>query len=73
MTLHEKLALRMKSLELEKNGQLEEAERVRRQIPMPPYLAKNIKDVWKARDWLKKSGWNLSEAEAEFGPGWLDS
>jgi hypothetical protein len=47
MTLHEKLALRMKSLELEKNGQLEEAERVRRQIPMPPYLAKTSRTYGK--------------------------
>jgi hypothetical protein len=22
-------------------------------------------------DYLTNSGWNLSEAEAEFGPGWL--
>jgi hypothetical protein len=71
MTLEEKIAIRMKSLELERAGKPEEAERMRRQIPMPPYLAKTIKEIWKAGDWLKESGWNLSEAEAAFGSGWL--
>jgi hypothetical protein len=70
MSLHEKLQLRMESLELEKQGKLEEAQRVKRHIPMPPYLAKFAKEHLGA-DFLIKYGWNLSEADAEYGSGWL--
>jgi hypothetical protein len=71
MTLHEKLEIGMKSFELEKQGKMEEARKVRRQIPMSPYLAKFAKEYMGA-DFLIKYGWNLSEAEAEFGPDWLN-
>jgi hypothetical protein len=37
---------------------------------MPPYLAKFAKNHLGA-DFLIKNGYNLSEAEAEFGPKWL--
>jgi hypothetical protein len=70
MTIGEKLDLRMKSLELEKQGNLEEADRVRKQVPLQPYLAKFYKDHL-GLDALLKTGWNLSEAEAEFGSDWL--
>jgi hypothetical protein len=72
MSFDEKVALRLKSIELEKAGNFEEADRLFKQIPLPPYLAKSIKEVWKAGDWLKESGYNLSEAEAAYGPGWLN-
>ena len=70
MTLHEKLQLGMKSIELEKQGKLDEAERVHKQIPLAPYLAKFLKDHL-GIDALMQGGWNLSEAEAEYGPSWL--
>jgi hypothetical protein len=70
MTLHEKLQTIIKSDELKKQGKPEEAEKLRRQIPMSPYLAKFAKQYLGA-DFLVKYGWNLSEAEVEFGPGWL--
>ena len=70
MTLHEKLQLGMKSIELEKQGKLEEAERVHKQIPLAPYLAKFLNDHLGAEA-LLQGGWNLSEAEAEYGTGWL--
>ena len=70
MTLHEKLQLGMKSIELEKQGKLEEAERVHKQIPLAPYLAKFLKNHLGAEALLQE-GWNLSEAEAEYGTGWL--
>jgi hypothetical protein len=38
--------------------------------PLPPYIAKVIKEKVGA-DFLVNSGWNLSEAEAEFGQNWL--
>jgi hypothetical protein len=70
MTLHEKLAIGVQAIELEKQGKFEEAEKMKRQIPMPPYLAKWAKKRLGA-DLLIKYGWNLSEAEAEYGPDWL--
>jgi hypothetical protein len=70
MTFHEKLSLSVKAIELEKEGKLEEAEKIRRQIPMPPYLAKFAKKHLGA-DFLIKYGWNLTEAEAEYGADWL--
>jgi hypothetical protein len=70
MSLHEILALGVKSIELEKQGKFEEAKKVLHQTPLPPYLAKFYKDHIGV-DALLKSGWNLSEAEAKFGSDWL--
>lgn len=70
MTLHEKLQLGTRAIELEKQGKLKEAEKIRQQIPMPPYLAKFAKEHL-GPEFLIKYGWNLSEAEAEYGSDWL--
>ena len=70
MTLDEKLAIGCKAAELRKSGDKEGATRLLRTAPMPPYLAKVMKDKM-GSDFLIKGGWNLSEAEAEFGPDWL--
>jgi hypothetical protein len=70
MTLEEKLDLRVKSLELEKLGKITEAEQLRKQIPIAPYLLKFYRDHL-GLDALLKTGWNLSEAAAEYGPDWL--
>jgi hypothetical protein len=70
MTIQEKLKIGVESIELEKQGKLEEADRVKKQIPLAPYLAKFYKD-YIGVDELLKTGWNLAEAEAEFGPDWL--
>ncbi|MDR3161029.1 MAG: hypothetical protein LBU28_05375 [Spirochaetaceae bacterium] len=70
MTLDEKLSLSVKAIELEKQGKPEEAERIRQQIPMPPYPAKFAKEH-PGPDFLIKYGWNLTEAEAEYGSGRL--
>jgi hypothetical protein len=70
MTLDEKLAIGCKAAELWKAGDKEGASRLTRSIPMPPYLAKVAKETI-GTDFLINGGWNLSEAEAEFGPGWL--
>jgi len=69
MTLDEKLAISIKSAELEKAGDEEGAIRLMKTAPLPPYIAKVIKEKAGA-EYL--AGWNLSEAEAEFGPGWLN-
>jgi hypothetical protein len=60
----------MKSHNLEREGKPEEAEWVRKQVPLQPYLAKFLKDHL-GLEALLRSGWNLSEAEAEFGSEWL--
>ncbi|MDR3147649.1 MAG: hypothetical protein LBU00_04645 [Treponema sp.] len=71
MTLDEKFAIGKKVIELEKQGKTEEAEKMHREmIPMPPYMAKWAKDHLGA-DWLIEGGWNLSEANAEYGDDWL--
>jgi hypothetical protein len=70
MPLKERLAIGMKSIALEEAGQIEEASRVLRQIPLPAYLAKFAKEKIGV-DFLIQQGFNLSEADAEYGPGWL--
>jgi len=70
MTLDEKLAISCRAAELRKAGDEKGATRLLRTAPMPPYLAKVMKEKMGA-DFLINGGWNLSEAEAEFGPGWL--
>jgi len=70
MTLDEKLAISNKALALWKAGDNEGYDRLMRTVPMPPYLAKVAKEKIGV-DFLINGGWNLSEAEAEFGQGWL--
>jgi len=70
MTLDEKLAISMKASTLYRAGDEEGYSRVIRTAPMPPYLAKIMKEKMGA-DFLIKGGYNLSEAEAEFGHNWL--
>ncbi len=70
MTLDEKLAISCKAAELRKAGDEEGASRLLRTAPMPPYLAKIYKEKVGVKQ-LLEGGWNLSEAEAEFGSDWL--
>jgi hypothetical protein len=70
MTLKEKLAIGVKCAELEKEGKFEEAKRVWKQIPLSPHMAEWAKSHIGA-DFLIQYGWNLSEAETEFGKDWL--
>jgi len=70
MTLDEKLAISNKACALLDAGDREGYSRLTRSIPMPPYLAKIMKEKMGV-DYLINGGWNLSEAEAEFGQDWL--
>ena len=70
MTLDEKLAISSEACALWQAGDKEGFSRVIRTAPMPPYLAKIYKEKVGVEQ-LLKSGWNLSEAEAEFGLNWL--
>ena len=70
MTFDEKLALSNKACLLRQAGDEESYSRITRSIPMPPYLAKVYNEKVGVKE-LVESGWNLSEAEAEFGSDWL--
>jgi len=70
MTIGEKLDIVMKAFELRDAGDVEGYSRMMRTAPLPPYLAKLGKELGGA-DFLVQGGWNLSEAEAEYGSGWL--
>jgi len=70
MTLDEKLAISIKAFELIDAGDNEGGFRLMKTAPMPPYLAKVMKEKVGV-DYLVNGGWNLSEAEVEFGPDWL--
>jgi hypothetical protein len=70
MSLDEKLATSNRAFELLDAGDEAGYERLTKTIPLPPYIAKVIKDKV-GLDVLLKGGWNLSEVEAEFGTSWL--
>ena len=70
MTLDEKLATIQKAIALDKAGDGKGSSRLIRTIPMPPYLAKIYKEKVGVEP-LINGGWNLAEAEAEFGSDWL--
>jgi len=72
MTLDEKLAISNKALDLLDAGDREGYSRLIRTAPMPPYLAKVAKKTMGA-DFLINGGFNLSEAEAEYGRDWLSA
>jgi hypothetical protein len=71
MTLDEKLAIACKAAELSNSGDEEGYDRLIKSIPLPPYLAKVIKEKV-GLDVLLNGGWNLSEVEVEFGNSWLN-
>jgi hypothetical protein len=70
MTEDEKATIMMKYWELREAGKETEAHAIITQIPIPPYLAKTAKKAF-GSDFLVKGGYNLSEAEVEYGQGWL--
>jgi len=70
MTIDEKLDTVIKAFELRDAGDKEGFNRTMKSVPMPPYMAKTAKDTIGV-DFLINGGWNLSEAEAEFGADWL--
>jgi hypothetical protein len=70
MSLDEKLAISRRAFELLDAGDREGYMRTMKTAPMPPYLAKVYKEKVGVKE-LIEGGWNLSEAEAEFGEDWL--
>ena len=70
MTDEEKVDIAYQSCLLKQAGDKEGASRLLKTTPLPPYLAKVIKEKV-GLDCLLSLGWNLSEVEAEFGSDWL--
>ena len=70
MTLDEKLAISCKAAALHDAGDSEGYTRLMKTLPMPPYIAKVMKEKV-GLNFLLNGGWNLSEVEAEFGSDWL--
>ena len=71
MTLEEKLKILEQVRQLESEGRIEEATILNMTVPLPPHIAKAAKEVFGA-EYVKKAGFNLVEAEAEYGKGWLE-
>lgn len=70
MTLDEKLAISCKAAKLREAGDMEGYYRVIKTAPLPPYIAKVIKEKV-GLDILLDTKWNFSEVEAQFGSDWL--
>jgi hypothetical protein len=70
MTLKEKLTIGVKAIELKKAGKEKESIALEKSIPLPSFMAKFVKEQFGV-DFLIKGGYNLSEAEEEYGQGWL--
>jgi hypothetical protein len=70
MTLDEKLAIGCKAAELIDAGDEEGASRLIRTIPLPPYIAKVMKEKV-GIEFFTRYNWNLSEVEAEFGSDYI--
>ena len=70
MPLHSQLDMLLKLHELETKGKTEEAATLKKQIPLPSYMAKWVKDHF-GMEAVQKLGWNMAEAEANYGSDWL--
>lgn len=70
LTNDEKFEIIQKAQEARKRGDGEEADRILQQLPLAPHLAKSLKRQIGSTE-LLKAGFDLSEAEAAYGPNWL--
>lgn len=70
MTEKEKASITVKAFALMDEGKEDEGMALLKTTPMPPFLAKIMKEKVGA-DYLTNSGWNMAEAEAVFGQDWL--
>jgi hypothetical protein len=70
MSFDERLAINVKAIELSKAGKEDEAMALGRSKPMPPYLAKIVKDKL-GLEFLLKLDYNMAEVEDAYGKEWL--
>lgn len=71
LTHEQKSALVDASLAAAERGDRQEERRLLRKLPLAPHLAKAAKEIW-GKEFLLKEGYDLSEAEAAYGPNWLE-
>jgi hypothetical protein len=71
MTEDEKVAIAMEAEKFWEQGRIDEARALEKSMPLPAYLAKMLKEKVGV-DFLVQGGWNLAEAEAEYGQGWIN-
>ncbi len=72
MTWEEKEVLLDAIYDANRAGNKDEAYRLMHQLPLAPGLAEIAKEMY-GKEYLIENGFNLSEANAEFGDGWLDN
>ncbi len=65
----ERLDLLARSLEASARGDDAESLRIAQEKPITPWVAKGIKEIFGV-EYL--AGWDLSQAEAEYGQDWLN-
>jgi len=72
-TSEEENELALKAFALKEQGKYDECKSMLRQLPLPAYLAKFVKDhiEYFGNDFFEKYGFNLAEAEAKYGSNWL--
>lgn len=61
-----------KAFAAHKRGDIEEYNRIILSIPLSPFIAKKLKRVH-GKQYLFEIGADLTEANLEFGEGWLDN
>jgi len=71
LTLEEEAKIIRASFEASDAGDEEEEFRLLQLLPLAPHLAMAGKEVYGA-EYMKSAGYDLSEANEEFGDGWLD-
>lgn len=72
MTFAEKEVILDAIYEANLAGDEDEAGRLMRKLPLAPGLAQIAKEMY-GKEYLTSRGYDLSEANAEFGDGWLDN
>jgi hypothetical protein len=70
LTGDQKFKIIQASLDAADRGDREEENRLPLLLPLAPHLAKVAKEIW-GKDYLLQEGFDLSEAEAAYGPNWL--
>ncbi len=70
MTWEEKEAILDAIYDANQSGNKDEAHRLMLQLPLVPGMAQILKDMY-GKEHLIEGGYNLAEANAEFGNDWL--
>lgn len=69
LSYEKRMDILTRSLEASARGDEDEALRISQEKPLTPWIAKATREIFGA-EYLK--GWDLSEAEAEYGKDWLN-